>query len=270
MKIPSLTDKESTRSMPVATKKGKPRQPMIGMADCELHQRLRELLADHLPATYGSFRREHGISPILLETQISRYPGIFESGVELSTGRPTIKLKDGPLESREDFLMRETLVKKVRQAGPTGIRLLRLYMNTRIDSKTVQRLLSGVPDIAVSAAAGSKGTGLRRRSDLLYKWVVKSDDKESRIKDSVAADQVPEPLDGSLPAELDLEPTRRKLVVLCEKTHRHLSWLSNYLDPLLVQKVLARWPQDFQAKTVDLGIPDLVIHTERFPDAVYR
>jgi hypothetical protein len=259
MKNPSLTDKELTQSRPVATKKGKPRQPMVGYADAALHQKLRELLADHSARTYGDLRRQHNLSPIDLEKQISRYPAIFESGVELTTGRPTIKLRAGPLDSREDILMRETLVKKVRGAGATGIRLLRLYMSSRIDSKTVQRLLNGVPDIAVSTAANSKG----HRSDLLYKWT----GQQSRVKDSTSAD--PEPVAESSSATPELETARQKLVVLCERTHRHFSWLSEFMDPALIRRVLERWPEDFEVEPTDLGgPPDLIIRNKFSPAAI--
>jgi hypothetical protein len=114
---------------------------MIAMADSQDHAKRRKLLADHSPVTYGDLRRGHNLSPGFLETQIPKYPEIFEGGIELATGKPTIKLKDGQLESREDLIMRRMLVTKVRQAGATGIRLARLYTGTRIPSKEVQRLL---------------------------------------------------------------------------------------------------------------------------------
>jgi hypothetical protein len=238
----------------MSAKKPKKREPMVGNADAAGHAQLRQLLKNHLPVTYGALRNKHALSPVFLEKQIALYPTVFEGPSELTTGKPMIRLREGELESREDILMRRTLVKRVKQAGGNGVRLLKLYMNTRITSKEVQRLLADVPDIAMIR----KG-----KSDILYKWtggeIEKSDKPEqSRIQETEqAANPLSEPL-GEPDAALEL--TRQKLVVLLEKTHRHLSWLSNYLDPVLIRRVLERWPQDFETQISDLGgAPDLIV-----------
>lgn len=231
---------------------------MMAYADAEDHARLRKLLADLKPQTYGQLRRAHSLSPIFLETQIDRYPEIFEAGTELATGRPTICLRTGTLQSREDLIMRRMLIKKVRQAGATGVRLTRLWAATRIVSKEVKRLLADVGEVNASA----KGR------DILYRWSGSEIEKsgkpeESRIQESEPpAEPLPEPV-GELDAALEL--TRKKLIVLCERTHRHLSWLANYLDPVAIRRVLDRWPDQFTVETVNLGNPDLIIRNKRCP-----
>ena len=127
------------------------------------------------------------------------------------------------------------LLKKVQQAGATGIRLTRLWAATRIVSAEVKRLLA---DVAL-VNASPKGR------DILYRWIGTPEKtvEESRIQESQpAAAPLPEPI-GEPDAELEL--TRTKLVVLLEKSYRHLSWLANYLDPVGIKRVLDRWPEDF-------------------------
>lgn len=240
------------------TTKAKKRKPMVADADSEDHAKLRQMLKDHRPTTYGELRRKHGLSPVFLETQLQRYPEIFEGPVEPRSGRPQIRLREGELESREDILKRRALLKKVKQAGATGVRLLKLYMNSSIPSKEVQRLLESEPEITVQR----KG-----KSDVLYKWTggpeLSGDSggsQQSRIQASpVPAEPLPEPV-GELDAELEL--VRNKLIVLCGKTHRHLSWLSNFLDPVQVHHVLLRWPEEFESEVVNLGNPDLIIRNK--------
>lgn len=245
--------------MTTKAKEPKKRQPMVGNADAAQHEELRKLLANHQPQTYGALRREHSLSPIFIETQIAKYPEVFEGPTELSTGKPMIRLKDGKLESREDILMRRVLVKAVKQAGSNGVRLLRLYTNTRISSKDVQRLLEGVSAITLT----SKGR------DILYRWSGEIETlgvpEQSGIQESEQpAEPLPEPIPES---DAELETTCKKLVVLCERTHRHLSWLSNYLDPIKIRRVLDRWPDQFTVETVNLGNVDLIIRNKRCPDA---
>lgn len=229
---------------------------MVADADAEGHARLRHLLKDHQAVTYGQLRREHGLSPVFLEAQIAKYPEVFEGPTELSTGRPMIRLKAGKLEAREHILMRRVLVKAVKQAGANGIRLLRLYSSTRIASKDVQRLLEGVPEVSM----------IRKGRDILYKWTGGKESEtsgvpeQSRIQESEQpANPLPEPVNEP---DAELETTRQKLVVLLEKTHRHLSWLSNYLDPVAIKRVLERWPQDFETQIADLGVVDLIIRAK--------
>jgi len=185
----------------------------IAAADREQHYRLRELLKDHRPITYGDLRRGHGVSPIFLETQIANYPEIFEAGTELATGKPTIRLKEGELESREDIVMRRVLVRKVRQAGQTGIFLKSLYISTRIASEEVKRLLRDVAEIT----ATRKG----RSAVILYKYLGKPE--ESRIQDSrKPADPLPEPVSGQA-ATVGMPPSNGgsdelvNLQILCER-----------------------------------------------------
>ncbi len=245
----------------------------IGMADAQEHARLRELLKDHRPVTYGHLRRTHGLSPVFLETQIGKYPEIFEGPTELSSGKPMIRLRDGQLESRDDILKRRVLIKRIRQAGANGIRLSRLYIGTRIVSETVRRLLKDMPEVTAAVIATTiKGHG-RKSPEILYKWTGKADDEpekrgepeQSRIQETEQpANQLPELVDGQ---DTELELTRQSLVALCERTHRHLTWLSNYLDPVVIRRVLATWPQDFETQVADLGVPDLIIRVKCSPDA---
>jgi hypothetical protein len=234
---------------------------MMAYADAEDHARLRKLLADLKPQTYGQLRRQYNLSPVFLEKQIALYPTVFEGPTELSTGKPMIRLKDGKLEAREDILMRRVLVKALKQAGANGVRLLRLYSSTRIASKDVQRLLEGLPEVAMIRKGGS---------DILYKWtggeIEKSGKPEqSRIQET---EQPAEPLPEPIPEQdTELELTRKKLVVLLEKTHRHLSWLANFLDPAAIRRVLVAWPDQFETEVVNLGTPDLIIRVKCSPDA---
>jgi hypothetical protein len=235
---------------------------IIAMADAEEHGKLRQLLTDHRPLTYGELRRNSAISPIFLETQIDRYPEIFEAGVELASGKPTIRLKDGQLPSREDVLMRRLVVKKIREAGVTGIRLLRLYSATRIASKKVQQLLEGVDNITTTV----KGR------EILYRWTGGQENlglpEKSRIQESQPpANPLPEPI-GEPNAQL--EDTRNKLVYWCKGSPgRHLSWLSIFLDETLVRQVLVESPDKFDSEIVNLGGPsDLIIRLKASADAM--
>jgi len=241
----------------MSAKKPNKRKPMVAYSDAAQHEELRQLLKNHEPVTYGQLRREHALSPVFLETQIAKFPEIFQGSTELSSGKPTIRLQDGQLESREDILMRRVLIRAVRQAGANGVRLIKLYNSTRIPSLDVQRLLAGVAEIAITERKARGGS-----SDILYRW---TGGEKSRIQESEqAAAPLLEPV-GEPNAEL--ETTRQKLVVLLEKTHRHLSWLSEFLDPVLIRRVLDRWPDQFTVETVNLGNPDLIIRNKRCPDA---
>jgi hypothetical protein len=156
----------------------------IGYADSEEHTRLREILKDHQPQAYGDLRRNHGLSPVFLETQIGKYPEIFEGPTELSSGQPVISLRDGQLPCREDVLMRRILLKRIGQAGADGIRLYRLYAGTRIDSETVRRLLKDVAEVTATVIATTLQGHGRKSPEILYKWTGSSQPPEqSRIQD---------------------------------------------------------------------------------------
>src|SRR5262249_1993938 len=92
--------------------------------------------------------------------QINNYGEIFEEG-ENAAGTPAIRMREGPLPSREDLLAKRQLVKLVKNAGETGVYLRRLYTNTGYESKLVERILGEVPEIECRR----KG-----RREILYKW----------------------------------------------------------------------------------------------------
>jgi hypothetical protein len=144
--------------------------------DCEAHYHLREVLGDGAPKTYGELRRNHGFSPVFLERQADTYGEIFETGTELSSDRPTIRLLPGGLPTREDILVKRQLTGLVRKAGETGIYLRSLYTLTGHDSKTVRRLLAEVPEVT---------TTRKNRNAILYKWV---EPEKSRIQDYVSSE----------------------------------------------------------------------------------
>jgi hypothetical protein len=148
--------------MKTKSKTGRTIDPPIGTVDREQHYKLRELLADHSPRTYGELRRSFGFSPIFLESQIDVYPEVFQGGSQLSDGKPTIALKGGKLEDRETILCRRQLIKLVMSAGTRGIHLKNLYLATRFPSETVKLLLKEVPGIEMT----KKG-----HSAILYRWV---------------------------------------------------------------------------------------------------
>lgn len=249
--------------MKTKSKTGRAVNSPIGTVDREEHYRLRELLADHSPRTYGDLRREHNFSPIFLESQIDMYPEIFEGEVELASGKPTIRLCEGSLESREDILMGRQLRKLIKAAGSNGIYLKNLYLATRFPSKEVQRLLRAVPQVEIVT---------RRKAAILYKWI--ENPQKSGIQDHVLSEsgqaltvETPpkaEPSNGQeddpIPADdAELEAGRSKLICLLEKTHRHLDWLENFMDANLIKRLIAKYPEDFESETVDLGAPDLII-----------
>jgi hypothetical protein len=222
------------------------------------HIRLRAILADHKPVTYGTLRTDHGFQPSRLEYAYQTFPEVFAAGTT-PEGRPTIWLLDTEAEAFDDLWLRQKLVRLVKRSGDHGTLLKTLYRSSEIESKTIKRLLALVAGIEVTR---------RPKGQILYRWIGTPEKtvEESRIQDSQpAADPLPEPVGGP---DADLELTRQKLVVLCGKNHRHLSWLANFLDPVLIRRVLERWPQDFETQVSDLGgAPDLIIRVKFSSDA---
>jgi hypothetical protein len=221
------------------------------------HHLLRSILSHHQPVRYALLRTEHDFQPSRLEYAYQIYPEVFASGTT-PQGQPTIRLLEGELESYEDLTNRHRLMRMIKKAALTGVRLKTLYDNTDIDSKTIKRLLGGQAQISVTG----------KDPKLLYKWIGEAEKKSepalSRIQDSLApANQLPEPI-GEPSDELEL--TRQKLVVLCEKSWRHRSWLTNFMDEGVINRVLATWPQDFETEKTDLGGgPALIIRVKRPP-----
>src|SRR5262249_11469138 len=133
------------------------------------------------------------------------------------------------------------------------------------DSRTIARLLGDAPGITASR---------KNRRDILYKWTgVEAEPPKSGIQDYASSSEGPitpptpskiEPGNGQQddPApgdDPDLAPAHQKLICLCERTHRHLSWLSNFVDPALIRRVVVAYPQDFETCEVDLGNSDMIV-----------
>jgi hypothetical protein len=76
-----------------------------------------------------------------------------------------IALAPGPLESREDILARDHLIRLVRSAGAVGVYQNSLRKTTRFATGLIERLLADVPEIAASPST-KPGTGR-----FLYKWI---------------------------------------------------------------------------------------------------
>src|SRR5258708_36920004 len=90
--------------------------------------------------------------------------------------------------------MRRILMRKVRQAGQTGINLKTLYVSTRIASEDVKRLLKDAPEITAIRKPSRHKANHTAYDEVLYKHVGK---EESRIQDSrKPADPLPEPVSG--------------------------------------------------------------------------
>jgi len=221
----------------------------LPVADYQLHYRLRQLLANHEPVTYGDLRRQHEVNPVDLESQLATYPEIFAAGTS-AAGRPTIQLKEGELPTREDILTRHQLVKLVKEAGANGIHLRKLYAASGHASQVVALLLAEVPEIE------AQGKG----SQILYRWVGAALD--SRIQDfREPAEPEPEPVGeqsehAPKTHEIQFLKERDKLAALCQKTHRHLHWLGNFLDPAVVLKLCEAFPELFVAERIDPEVPD--------------
>jgi hypothetical protein len=171
------------------TKHKKP--PVIPDSDRAEHEQLRQILADHQWERFADLRKGFNLSPQRLLYEGFSYPEIFELSPQDNRTPPSIRLREGELESREDILGRRQLVKLVRQAGAPGIYLRSLYTSSRYESETVIRLLADVKEIeAVPVKTGR----------FLYKWtgakdVIISEPEKSRIQDSAPpAKLLPEPV----------------------------------------------------------------------------
>ena len=182
-------------------------------SDREEHYKLRALLTTGSPLEYGHLRREFNISPLRLEYQIETYPAVFAAGMSVR-GRPTIRLKEGELESREDLLMRGKLLQLIQHAGGKGIYLHTLYLTTRYPSKEVQRLLSEVPEVEAIELSKAKQKG--KAGKVLYKW---RGEPEKTSQGDKSGMQESEPA-WMKPAEAGSEPEEAELTKARDKLHR--------------------------------------------------
>src|SRR5262249_16412619 len=132
--------------------------------------------------------------PQRLLYQAFSYGEVFELSPEDGSA-PKIRLRAGPLESREDILARRQLIKLVKQASASGIYARTLYTSVRYPNKLVERLLAAVKEIEAIPVKPNR---------ILYRWVgaeedIVFDSEESRIQDFDEAvksppEALPEPL----------------------------------------------------------------------------